>query len=67
MDSSLFRGEGGMMVTLGPAESVLSRSDEGALLTEALCLCETLALETEMVGWPDRDVGDGDGDLAPSR
>ena len=55
-----------MIVTLGPTERPsLSRSDAGALLTEMLGLWETLALWMEIVGC--RDVGDGDGDLAPSR
>ena len=64
-DSSLVRGDGGMIVTFGPTERLsLSRSEAGALLTETVGLCcDILALEMEIVGWRDG----GEGDLAPSR
>ena len=61
----LARGDGGIIVTFGLMDRSLSRSDAGALLTEIDGLCDELTREMEMVGF--RDVGDGEGDLCPSR
>ncbi len=67
IDVSLVRGEGGITVTLGLIEVVsLSLSDGWMLLLREIDgLWVVLGLETEIVGW--RDVGEGEGDRAPSR